>query len=201
MRVKSMVLMSVLIILLTACTLPRAEEGEEKTEIKPALIVMDVQNTYVPRMAAADRDSGPYKINEAIALFREFGHPVIRVYHTDPKRGPKPGTESFEFPDSIAVLEDDVKVIKNHPSAFADTNLEEILRAADRNTVFLCGLSATGCVLATYFGGMERDFMIFMVQEALLSHNAEYTHVIEDICYSVSLEDLRQVLEDPYILN
>lgn len=179
--------------------LPRAEEERMRTEIKPALVVMDVQNVWMPMMAEEDRNSAPEKINETIALFREFGHPVIRVYHSDPKRGPEPGTEPFEFPDSIAITDGDPKVVKSHSSAFTETDLEEILREGDRNTVFLCGLSATGCVLATYFGGTEREFMVCMVQEALLSGNAEYTEVIEDICYSVTLEELREVLEDPFL--
>ena len=162
MRTKIALLMLAGIIVFMTWALPHAEE-EERIELKPALLVIDLQSVYLKMMAQEDRASAPDKINEAIALFREFGHPVIRVYHTDPKRGPKPGTEPFEFPDSIAVTDADAKVIKNHPSAFKDTDLEEILRDGDRNALFLCGLSATGCVLATYFGGTERDFMTFMV--------------------------------------
>ena len=123
---------------------------------------------------------------------------MIRVYHSDPKRGPEPGTEAFEFPDSIAVLDSDAKVVKAHPSSFQDTGLEQMLTDGERNVVILCGLSAVGCVLATYFGAMERDFTVLMVKEALLSHNAEYTDMVENICYSMSLEDLKEMLEDPY---
>lgn len=199
MITKRLVLTLVGAVLLATWALPHAQEEREKIEVKPALVVMDVQNVWMPLMAEEDRNSAPDRINEAIALFREFGHPVIRVYHSDPKRGPEPNTEPFEFPGYIAVMDDDPKVIKNHSSAFAKTDLEEILRESGRNTVFLCGLSATGCVLATYFGGTEREFMVFMVEEALLSGNAEYTKVIEDICYSVTLEELREVLEDPFL--
>jgi nicotinamidase-related amidase len=186
------------VALMLTWALPHAEEAKERVEIKPVLLVMDVQNTWMPNMAEEDRASAPAKINECIAMFREYGHPVIRVYHMDPKRGPEPGTEAFEFHESIAVTDSDQKVVKAHPSAFTKTELEQDLRASDRNVVFLCGLSATGCVLATYFGAMDREFIALMVQEALLSGDASHTDVIEDICYSVSLEELKQVMGDPH---
>jgi nicotinamidase-related amidase len=198
MRAKRALVAIIWVVLLAALAAPRAEEEQEKKEIKPVLLVMDVQNKWMPMMAEEDRTSAPAKINEAIALFREYGHPVIRVYHSEPEHGPEPDTEEFEFPDSIAVTDGDLKLVKAHPSAFAKTEMEEVLLDGGHNTVFLCGLSAAGCVLATYFGAMEREFTVLMVQEALLSHNATYTDMVEDICYSLSLKELREVLEDPY---
>jgi nicotinamidase-related amidase len=196
MRSKTMLLALALTVLFA---LPGTGEERERIELKPVLIVIDVQNIWMPHMDGEDISSAPRKINESIALFREFGHPVIRVYHSDPKRGPEPDTDPFEFPDSIAVTDDDPIVVKNHPSSFTKTDLERIIRESGRNTVFLCGLSATGCVLATYFGAQDREFMVVMVEGALLSHDASYTKVIEDICSSTSIEEVRATLEDPYL--
>lgn len=198
MKARRLMLLAACALLVVTWTAARAEEEDERTEIRPALLVIDIQNKYMPMMAEEDRATAPDSINAAIELFRAYGHPIIRVYHTDPRHGPEPGTEPFEFPDSIAVTDADIRVIKNHPSSFAKTDLEKILREADRNVVFLSGLSATGCVLATYFGGMEREFYCFMVGNALLSGNAEHTAMIQDICYTVSLADLKDVMEDPY---
>jgi nicotinamidase-related amidase len=185
--------------LLVAWALPGSGEERERTEIKPVLVVMDVQNIWMPQMAEEDRDTAPERINELILLFREFDHPVIRVYHSDPKRGPEPNTEPFEFPAAIDVTDDDQQVVKAHASAFTKTDLEEILRESGRNTVFLCGLSATGCVLATYFGALDRDFFVVMVEGTLLSHDAAYTKVIEDICASMTIEKVKETLEDPFL--
>lgn len=38
-----------------------------------------------------------------------------------------------------------------------NTDLDKILKEKDVNTLFLVGLSGTGCVLATYFGGIDHD--------------------------------------------
>lgn len=188
------------LILLALLLSPLSSAGEEQQELdlRPALLVIDVQNIWLPRMAEEDRAAAPDRINETIALFRAHGYPVIRVYHSDPEQGPEPGTEPFEFPGWVAVTDDDPTIIKAHPSAFAKTDLEQVLKDRDRNIVFLCGLSATGCVLATYFGALERDFMVIMVKDALLSGDASQTDVIEDICYSMTIDEVKDTLEGRY---
>ena len=196
MRVKTVMLIAASTVVLLMWALPGAVEEQQREEHKPVLVVMDVQNIWIPMMSEEDRESAPQKINESIALFREFGYPIIRVYHSDLERGPEPNTEPFEFPASIATTDDDQKIVKNYASAFTKTNLEQILRENGYDTGFLCGLSATGCVLATYFGAMEREFTVLMVVGALLSHDASYTKMIEDICYSMTIEKLRETLEN-----
>jgi len=178
--------------------LPRPAPAEEQRglELRPVLLVVDVQNAWLPNMAQEDRDAAPAKINEAIALFRKSGNPIVVVYHSDPKRGPQPGTEPFQCPEWVAVTADDPVIVKAHPSAFTQTDLDALLKGSDRNSVFLCGLSAVGCVLATYFGALDRDYMAYMIDGALLSHDASYTMVVEDICYTVSTEELAKALEE-----
>lgn len=197
MRIKSVVSMLLVVIILASAVL-HAEEKSEKKETKPVLVVMDVQNIWMPYMAEADREAAPEKINDAIAMFREHGYPIILVYHSDPERGPQPGTKDYEFPESIAIHENDPRIVKAFPSAFTKTEFEQMLKKDERNTVFLCGLSATGCVLATYFGAMEREFRVLMVEDALLSPNSSYTDVIEEITYSVTMEELKDILENPF---
>lgn len=176
-----------------------AQAGEsdkpEVKKVKPALIVIDIQNKYLPMMAQDEKDLALRIINGAIWLFRQHEQPVIRVYHSDPQVGPKPGDEDFEFPESVIIDENDPKVIKNYPSAFKDTDLDEILKKKDVNTLFLCGLSAVGCVLATYYGAMERDYEVFMVKNGIMSHNSEYTGMVREITDAVSWKTLQFMLQ------
>ena len=196
MRVKTLILALVSVMMVSIWAIPGSGQIEEKQGLKPVLVVMDVQNIWMPMMAEEDRATAPQKINELIALFREYGYPVIRVYHSSPEHGPEPGTESFEFPASIDVADDDLKVVKAYPSAFTKTELEKTIRNEGHNTVFLCGLSATGCVLATYFGAMDREFPVVMVAGTLLSQDASYTKVIEDICYSMTIEEVKEAFDE-----
>lgn len=162
--------------------------------IRPVLLVIDVQNVWLPRMSEEDRAAAPDKINEVLAFFRECDYPIVRVYHSHPEHGPEVDTESFKFPASIAVTDADPQIVKAEPSAFTGTELESMLREMDRNLVCLCGLSAAGCVLATYYGALDRGFMAVMVEGALLSSDASYTAMIEDICDSMTARELREAL-------
>lgn len=180
---------------LVAAAAPAATPTDSKAvEGRPALLVMDVQNLYLGYMDQSNRTIAFSMINATIELFRAKGYPVIRVYHTDPARGPAPGTEPFEFPAEIRVKPGDTMVVKNRPSAFVGTELEKILREQGCDTVFITGLSAVGCALATYFDAHGRDVRVFMVKDALLSHRADLTRAVEDMTEAVGYEALSYML-------
>lgn len=194
MKVKAVLL--VLLLTLTSPALwPAGAETPAPSRLKPALLVMDVQNLYLPYMDEQDVKRGMPMINHVIALFRANGFPVVRIYHTDTGRGPAPGTEAFEFPDTVRVTEADAKIIKNFPSAFKRTQLDALLREKGVNAVFLVGLSAVGCVLATYHGADEADFTVFMVKNALLSHDATLTKHVYEIADTINYPSLKLLLE------
>jgi nicotinamidase-related amidase len=162
---------------------------------KPALVVMDVQNAYMPHMDAADTGMGLAMINATIELFRAHGLPVIRVYHTDPARGPQQGSEAFEFPDTVGIRDTDPMVVKNHPSAFNQTELDRMLREQGVDTVFLSGLSAVGCVLATYWDADRLEYRVFMVRDGLISHKAALTESVEEMTGAVGYDAIAYMLD------
>jgi nicotinamidase-related amidase len=190
-------LMIVIVVFIAQAAL--AEESEPQDQkikpIKPALLVIDVQNEYLPFMSEEEKPISFRMINGCIWLFRKQGLPIIRVYNTHPQWGPKIDSEAFAFPPSIKVTDDDSKIVKNFPSAFRKTELDKMLRKKGCNALFLCGLSATGCVLATYHGAAERGYSVFMVKDALMSPNRTHTKVIEDISDSVSFQTLMFMLD------
>ena len=192
MRETLLVLLATMPVLLGQTDMPRRPPSKD---MKPVLLVIDIQERYLPMMASEEKDLALRMINGVIWVFRQHDLPVIRVYHSDLQFGPKPGDEGFEFPSSVIIKDDDVKVIKNYPSAFTKTELETILRKRNINTVFLCGLSAVGCVLATYYGAMDRGFEAFMVKDAIMSHRADYTEVVKEITETVTFKTLQFMLE------
>jgi len=169
-------------------------EDQQKISIQPALLVIDVQNDYLPYMSEGDKKSAMDTINLAISFFHEKRLPVIRIYHQSSDRGPQPGSAGFEFPKSVLVSESDPRVIKHYQDAFTKTCLDSLLKELKVNTVFLCGLSATGCVLGTYFGALDHDYRALMIREALISPKTEQTKMIRDICTSMKYETLMAML-------
>jgi nicotinamidase-related amidase len=186
------------LVLGTSAAVASAGEAAQPVpkRMKPALIVIDIQNQYLPMVPEREKEMGLMMINWTIGQFREHGYPVIRVYHTDPQHGPKIDSEEFQFPSSVAIDPGDPRIVKNYPSAFKKTDLEKMLRDRGCNTLFLCGLSAVGCVLATYHGGIDRDFDVFMVKDALMSHNSTFTDFVEQISDTVNYKALEVMLQN-----
>lgn len=181
--------------LLVAFTRSNGQERQAKKQMKPVLLVIDIQNEYLPLIPEDEKKLGLRMINGAIWLFRQHDLPVIRVYHTNPQYGPDPNTEAFEFPSSVIIKPEDPKIVKNYPSAFKKTELEKLLREKECNTLFLCGLSAVGCVMATYHSGLDLDYNVFMIKDAIMSHNSAYTDFVEEILNTVNFTTLQFILE------
>ncbi|HWR75272.1 MAG TPA: isochorismatase family protein, partial [Bacteroidales bacterium] len=135
-------------------------------------------------------------INYYIQLFRSQGYPVIRIYHQSEEYGVLPGTEQFEFPATVLIKPDDPKVIKTYPDGFNKTDLDKVIKESGSNTLFLCGLSAVGCVLATCIGAANNDYKAFLLKDAIMSHNSEYTDNIEVMFDAVNYDVVKLILDN-----
>ncbi len=165
-------------------------QESESNELKPALLVIDVQNKYMPMMSEEDSELAVEMINWSIWMFRQYGLPVIRIYHSNPEHATIPGNEEFEFDDRIKVIDTDPMVIKTYGSAFNKTQLDSLLQANDINALYLCGLSSVGCVLATHMDAANYDYQSFLIKDAILSHKANYTDQIEEIMDAIDLNTI-----------
>lgn len=170
-----------------------------KEIMKPVLVVIDTQNEYMPYMDEDDKKLGLEFVNWAIGIFRSNGFPIIRVYHTDMQGGPAVESEEFKFDSSVAIQEDDPMIIKNYANAFKKTELDKVIKDLGGNTLFLCGLSSVGCVIATYHGAMDHDYDVMLIEDALLSHSAEFTDNIEKMFNSVNISVLNTIIK--YVPN
>jgi nicotinamidase-related amidase len=165
-------------------------------KIKPALLIIDVQNRYMATILPREKELAIFFINLLIKLFRKHDFPIIRIYHQNNEIGPRPDTEEFEYPDSILIKPEDVQIIKAYSDGFNKTDLNKVLTANGTNTVFLCGLSAVGCVLATRTGAQNNDYKAFIVKDAIMSHSSEYTKNVETMFDAVSYDVLNLILEN-----
>ena len=185
----------ILFLLLSGASFSQDKTEQSKTPIKPALVVIDIQKAFMPMMSA-DKDMAMEYINALIDLFRKNGYPVIRVYHTSEEYGVTPGTEGFEYPETVKILPTDPKVLKTYADGFNKTDLDKVIRETASNTLFLCGLSAVGCVLATWNGAQNHDYKAFMVKNAIISHNADYTKNVEVMFDAVSYDVVQLLIEN-----
>lgn len=164
--------------------------------MKPALLVIDVQNEWLDKSPELKKcvEQRAASINRAIDWFRSKTLPVIAVYHEDKKKGPVRGTRNFEFADIISIRDSDFKVVKHFPNSFARTGLEKILKENGCDSVALSGLSATWCVLATYFGAIDRDMTPHMLRGCLADSSRDNVQFAEEGYEAIALEKLEQLM-------
>jgi nicotinamidase-related amidase len=165
--------------------------------MKPALLVIDVQKEfykYGPAMAQS-MDYAIYHINDAIALFRAKGLPVISIQHINVKDNLVPGTEGFELPEKLQVLPSDLHIHKTYGNAFNKTPLTEEIRKLGVDTVVVCGAFAEHCVLSPYRGARDLDLTPIVLKGGGISFFPEHIRFVETISDTASLKVLEKALE------
>ncbi|MCX6282236.1 MAG: isochorismatase family protein [Bacteroidetes bacterium] len=191
---KLTILLAVMLIAFSMPSFAQDKTEKPKEPIKPALIVIDIQKAFLPMMSS-DKDMAMEYINALIELFHKNGYPVIRVYHTSEEYGVTPGSDGFEFPETVKILPTDPKVLKTYPDGFNKTELDKVIKTKGSNTLFLCGLSSVGCVLATWIGAQNFDYQAFMVKDAIISHNSQYTKNVEQMFDAVTFDMVKLIVE------
>jgi nicotinamidase-related amidase len=169
---------------------------EKYSKIKPALLVIDIQNTYLKHIPEKDKEAALTRINMYIDMFRNHDFPIIRIYHLSKDQGPSQENKDFEFPKTVLIKSGDPQVIKTYPDSFNKTDLDKVLKEKECNTLFLCGLSSVGCVLATWIGAFNHDYKAFLIKDAIMSHNKGYTSNIEIMFDAVSYDVIQLILEN-----
>jgi len=155
--------------------------------MKEALIVLDAQRIYT------DKDSELYckeagktidNINNLIQQMTKRGQLIILVRHIHKLDGSDLGRlfdyageaeEDFNFKERSEEVEFDkrltrpanaLELIKNRYSAFAGTNLEDILRKSGIKKVVICGFMTNFCCESTARDALDRDFYVDFVIDA-----------------------------------
>jgi nicotinamidase-related amidase len=165
--------------------------------MKPALLVIDVQNAffdYGPAVAQSLRDAIE-TINAAIALFRKKGLPVVSVQQQDPQEKLVPGEKGFDLPAELAILPSDLHIVKTYGNAFNHTSLAKELKGMGVDMVVLTGFCAEYCVLATFHGAQDLDLHPVLLRDSLASFVPKNIRFVESIADLVSFGALARFLE------
>lgn len=187
-QMKKLTILIIVLVVLGFTFSMKAQEINKNEEMKPALLVIDVQKTYFKKMDQSAVEKPIKVINDATQIFNEYELPIIYIYHRNNT------SEKFQFIDEISVPENATKIVKQYGSAFINTELDNILKELDCNTLFLCGLSATACVKATYLGAKELDFNTYLIKDASMSPSHKKTKKIEEEFDTMSLETVHSLL-------
>ncbi|UCE91099.1 MAG: isochorismatase family protein, partial [Methanobacteriota archaeon] len=81
-----------------------------------------------------------------------------------------------------------------HANAFANPDLGDRLRSEGCDAIVIVGLSASGCVLATYFSAFDFGVRPYILRGGVASANEEHVRFAEEICDTMSLGELAKLV-------
>jgi nicotinamidase-related amidase len=161
-----------------------------KIDRKDALIVVDVQNDFLPggTLAVPDGDRVIEPINRISSLFcyvvatRDW-HPREHP-HFEPHGGPWPyhciqETEGAAFARQLdttrfhKIVSKGMHANSHGYSGFDGTQLERLLRGRGIRRVFVCGLATDYCVKSTAVDAAKRGFETILLTDAAAAVNLD----------------------------
>lgn len=105
----------------------------------------------------------------------------------------QPGSPWVEVDPALHFAADDVLVEKQWASAFHRTGLHEQLQAQGVDSLVVTGLTTSGCVRATVVDGLQYDYRVVVVREAVGDRNAD--------AHRANLHDMQAKYADVVALN
>jgi len=164
---------------------------------RSALLVMDMQQDIVAMLG--DKAAGLVERTAGlIAAARTARVPVIYVVVAFrpgyPELGPRSpmyervakagrmllGTSGTEVVAALRPQEQEPVVVKHRVSAFAGTDLEQILRARGVDTLLLLGIATSGVVLSTVRQGSDADYQLVVVEDCCADADEEVHRVLTE---------------------
>lgn len=106
------------------------------------LIIIDAQNEYAEgKLKVSNADSSRKAIAALLKKYREADGKIVHVKHIVPDGAPvfTPKTKLAEEFEELTPKEGEKVIEKNHPSSFADTNLDDYLHGVGGKKVVLTG--------------------------------------------------------------
>ena len=185
---------------------------------RAVLLVMDYQPGIVSRLPDGDELLG--RARDAIAEVRRRGVQVgyVRVGFTDAELAAIPETnkgfsavaatggrqmhadasETAVHP-VVAAEPGDIIVRKTRVGAFSTTDLDRQLRERGIDTLILAGISTSGVVLSTVRDGADRDYRVYVLEDATADPDPEiHEFLIQKVfprqAYVISIADLTTLL-------
>ena len=144
-----------------------------------ALVVIDVQQIMfaMPDYPPCEGEAVVDRIAGLIAKARASGTPVFYVQHDEGPGTPMhPGTPGFPFHPKLTPQPGDDVTVKNHGSAFHDTDFDAKLREARIDTLVICGMQSEYCVDAAVRGARERNYDVVLVADG---HSTVHSPVLK----------------------
>ncbi|PHV71226.1 isochorismatase [Sporanaerobium hydrogeniformans] len=135
--------------------------------MKKALLVIDMQNIYFTDEMLVSYPKGSLdKVLEAMDFAKAQGIPIIVVQHSSMQGGFKKGSKTWEICNQIKNKSYDYYIEKYKPSSFYETQLEDILKKEQIDTVVISGYMTHMCCDTTAREAFHLGYYVEFLSDA-----------------------------------
>jgi len=139
--------------------------------MKPALIIIDIQNDYFPggKMELEGSQEASLQAAKLLEGFRAKALPLVHIQHVSNRPGAGfflTGTEGVKIHANVAPRTGETVVQKNFPNSFRGTDLLEHLRELGADHLVIAGMMTHMCVDATTRAAFDLGFSCSLAHDA-----------------------------------
>lgn len=147
--------------------------------MKPALVLVDIQNDYFPggNMELENIDQVSSKARLLLDKFRDQGLQTFHIQHIFKNSDAGffiPNTEGSEIHGSIDPLPSEAVILKHYPNSFRETDLLDQLKKNEITDLVICGAMSHMCIEATTRAAADFGFKCVVVQDACATRDIEF---------------------------
>jgi nicotinamidase-related amidase len=162
------------------------------TEIRQALLVIDVQNEYFTgRLPVTFPEGSRDNILKAMDNASRAGMPVVVIQHTAPSKDSptfRRGSDGWRLHPEVDKRKRDILIEKILPGSFTGTELERWLREQGIERVAICGYMTQMCCDTTARQAFHLGFQVDFLSDAT------GTLSVQNSAGSISASDLHRAV-------
>jgi nicotinamidase-related amidase len=151
--------------------------------MKPALIIVDMQNDYFPggKMELTGIEEAAKNARRALERFRAKNLPIFHIQHLSARAGATfflPNTDGVKIHENMAPRKGEHLIQKHFPNSFRDTSLNEQIRSLRVEKVVICGAMTHMCIDTTVRAACDLGFRCLLISDACATRDLEFGGVV-----------------------
>jgi nicotinamidase-related amidase len=143
------------------------------------LIIVDVQNDYFSggAMELVDMDAAASCCGRLLGAFRSAKLPIFHIQHLSTRPGASffvPDTPGAEIHPGLQPGAGEAHIVKHFPSAFRNTDLQQMLRMEGIDKLVICGAMTHMCIDTTVRAAFDLGYQCEVIADACATRDLEF---------------------------
>jgi nicotinamidase-related amidase len=143
------------------------------------LIIVDVQNDYFDggAMELVGMEAAAACCRRLLDAFRAAKLPVFHIQHLSTRPGAGffvPDTPGCEIHDRLRPADGEAHIVKHFPSAFRDTDLQQLLQLSGVRELVICGAMSHMCIDTTVRAAFDLGYQCALAADACATRDLEF---------------------------